>query len=436
VHPRQSRGDHSLRSGITVADRFGSASGPPKESRISSQFTATSSSPKRYDVKNLIVCLDGTWNDADSPVPQTNIALLAGLINPRPSGGIQQRVHYDPGVGTGGSVDRIAGGMLGKGLSFNVLAAYRFLSQFYTPGDNIYIFGFSRGAFTARSLYGFLAASGLLRAKACTVANEKFAWNYYRTPPKRRYPADREALRKIANADVRVRFLGVFDTVGALGIPRKRLNWIGRRTFEFHDTEVSSVVDHSCHALAIDENRTEFEAAIWDTPRHRNYQTVEQVWFPGAHANIGGDYEDSGLSDLTLDWMLKRLTKYCPELIVQNANLRPNFQGVLYDSRSWMYWRSKRRPLIRIINRCGLESSRKYRLAKLRPHAKPIGEMLHWSALVRHQASKETGCGEPYGPPNLIAALHSASRGQTHIVGTDGEPMLLRQRFPSRSQDT
>jgi uncharacterized protein (DUF2235 family) len=170
-------------------------------------------------MKHLIICLDGTWSDGNAPAPQTNIAVLAGIIDPNPAGAPEQRVYYDAGVGTGGLIDRIAGGMFGKGLSANVLAAYRFLCQFYEPGDRIYVFGYSRGAFTARSLCGFMSASGLLTQDMCNAANQEFAWSYYRTPPKRRFPADRARLKRITHPDPRVRFLGVFDTVGALGIP-------------------------------------------------------------------------------------------------------------------------------------------------------------------------------------------------------------------------
>ena len=172
-------------------------------------------------MKNLIICLDGTWSDADSAAPQTNIALLASIIDPNPQDGAEQRVYYDAGVGTGGFLDRIVGGAFGRGLSANVLAAYRFLSQFYRPGDNIYVFGFSRGAFTARSLCGLISASGLLTQEMCNAANQEFAWAYYRTPPKARFPADRARLARFTyNPEPRIRFLGAFDTVGALGIPK------------------------------------------------------------------------------------------------------------------------------------------------------------------------------------------------------------------------
>ena len=272
---------------------------------------------------SLIVCLDGTWNNADSAEAQTNIGLLASMIDPKPDRGIPAQIYYDAGVGTSGSTtNRLAGGLLGKGLSTNILEAYRFLSLNYRPGDRIYIFGYSRGAYTARSLCGFLSASGLLRADMCDHSNQDFAWKYYLTRPKKRFPADKEHLRRLTHPDVRVRFLGVFDTVGSLGIPRTWLNWIGRRAFQFHDTDVCPIIDYACQALAIDEHRIEFEASVWRQPQHRGYLAVEQVWFPGVHANVGGGYEDRGLSDLTLDWMLKRLRKFCPEVAVSTADLQ------------------------------------------------------------------------------------------------------------------
>lgn len=383
-------------------------------------------------MKHLIVCLDGTWSDADRPDPETNIVTLSRLIDPRPEGGPAQRIYYDAGLGTGGGfLDRIAGGMFGKGLSGNVLAAYRFLSQFYAPGDYVYVFGFSRGAFTARSLCGFLSASGLLTADMCNPANLEFAWNYYRTPPKLRYPADSARLRRITHPEARIRFLGVFDTVGTLGIPALWLNRIGKRGFQFHDADVSSVVEHSCHALAIDEYRKEFEAAVWTEPRHNKHGPVEQVWFPGSHANIGGGYDDRGLSDLALEWMLMRLNRHCPELKLRPAEdwprpLSPNYKGKLYDSRTWMFWRSWWRPLIRLINRCDVGRAWRCHLPEIRPNSRPIGEMVHWSALARWEETKAARRRrERYAPRNLLAVLKSVQESKTPVVGLDGEPTSL-----------
>ena len=354
-------------------------------------------------MKHLIICLDGTWSDGNAPAPQTNIAVLAGIIDPNPAGAPEQRVYYDAGVGTGGLIDRIAGGMFGKGLSANVLAAYRFLCQFYEPGDSIYVFGYSRGAFTARSLCGFMSASGLLTQDMCNAANQEFAWSYYRTPPKQRFPADRARLKRITHPDPRVRFLGVFDTVGALGIPKSFMSRIGKRSLQFHDADVSSIVDHSCHALAIDEYRLEFEASVWTEPRHRKYRSVEQAWFPGSHSNIGGGYDDTGLSDLALDWILKRLQHHCPELKLNPADawprqLSPDYRGKLYDERSWMFWRSRWRPLVRLINRCELGRARS---SACRRSARTPVRSARWCTGARWRAGRR---------PRPIAAGSAISR--------------------------
>jgi hypothetical protein len=381
---------------------------------------------------SLIICLDGTWNNADSADFQTNIGLLASMIDPKPERGVPAQIYYDAGVGTSGSrTNRLAGGLLGKGLSTNILEAYRFLSLNYQPGDDIYIFGYSRAP-TRRAavrLPGgqWPAARGRLRSAEPGLrlavlphqAQEALSGRQGAPAPSR-------------PRHVRVRFLGVFDTVGSLGIPRTWLNWIGRRAFQFHDTDLCAIVDYACQALAIDEHRIEFEAAVWRQPQHRGYRAVEQVWFPGVHANIGGGYEDRGLSDLTLDWMIKRLRKYCPEVVVSTAGLQPNHRGTLYDPRSWLYWRSIWRPLMRLINRCVLKDCRRIRLASIAPHSKPIGEMLHWSALARFMETKKAGSAKRYAPANLRAALDSVREGKTLIVGADGEPgSFLPAKGPS-----
>src|SRR5262249_14164365 len=209
-------------------------------------------------MKRLVLLFDGTWNDERHPDAATNIVRLWQLIakGTREAGKdpIKQRIFYDEGVGTG-FLDRLRGGIFGSGLSEKVREGYRFLSQFYEPGDEIYIFGFSRGAFTARSLAGFLAASGLFRKDGCDPPKPAFAWRYYRTPPKKRWPADKAALEKQCTPEMRIKFLGVFDTVGALGIP---LGWAGNWANlgdRFHDTKLGSAIDLAFHAISIDEHR-------------------------------------------------------------------------------------------------------------------------------------------------------------------------------------
>src|SRR5262245_43563170 len=143
------------------------------------------------ELKRIVLCLDGTWN-TDEAQYITNIVRIRDFIDPKYLDGNEvcaQRVFYDTGVGTGFTRrDKFIGGGTGAGLEEKVREAYRFLSQYYKPGVEIYIFGFSRGAFTARSLAGYIGGAGLLRPEHCTRQNEQRAWTLYRTPPGERFP--------------------------------------------------------------------------------------------------------------------------------------------------------------------------------------------------------------------------------------------------------
>jgi hypothetical protein len=204
-----------------------------------------------------------------------------------------------------------------------------------------------------------VGAAGLLTREHCSPDLEAFAWAHYRTPPKERYPGDRHALSRFTHPDVRIACLGVFDTVGALGVPGEVFEAWNRHRYAFHDTKLSSIVDHALHALAVDEKRGPFGPSLWAYPDHKNYASVEQVWFPGVHSNIGGGYEDRRLSDLALRWMLDRidakglgLKRYRdgPEIVGSPG-------GTLYESRTALYAYSHIKPRIRVINQSILNPS-------------------------------------------------------------------------------
>jgi uncharacterized protein (DUF2235 family) len=260
-------------------------------------------------VKRLVLCCDGTWNSADQqregvPCP-TNVVKLAYRVAKR-GGDVPQVIHYDQGVGTGNVVDRLSGGALGEGLEDNIHDAYRFLVGNYEPGDELYLFGFSRGAFTARSIVGMIRKCGILRRES--VQHYHAARELYRNDahPDADGPRAFRASHSVAgDGDIPVKFIGVWDTVGALGIPLRGLRGLTRGKYQFHDTELSSTVERACHALAIDEHRAPFEPTLWAyTPKAG--QTVEQVWFCGAHSDVGGGYAAPCLSDIPLGWMLDR----------------------------------------------------------------------------------------------------------------------------------
>lgn len=243
--------------------------------------------------KRIIICCDGTWNQPD--VDPTNVVKMVRSINPVADDGTQQVVFYDQGVGTGSKTDKLVGGAFGKGLAKNVLDCYRFLVHNYHEGDEIYALGFSRGAYTARAFAGFVYAIGLMEKSELEQLPK--AYRYYRTEPGKRPPSPYDN-----NPRPAIRMVGVWDTVGALGAPTPLLrkatrNWVG-----FFNTHISPIIEHAYQALALDEQREPFLPDLW-TGTVEPHQTVEQCWFRGVHSDIGGGYQESGLSDIALFWM-------------------------------------------------------------------------------------------------------------------------------------
>ena len=295
-------------------------------------------------MKRLVVCCDGTWNSADQQregvACPTNVVRLAYRVAKR-AGPVPQIVYYDQGVGTGNAIDRLSGGALGEGLEDNIHDAYRFLVANYEPGDELFLFGFSRGAFTARSIVGMIRKCGILHRGA--VHQYGAALDMYRNEarPDEDAPTAFRASHSVTGADaIRVRFIGVWDTVGALGIPLRGLRGLTREKYQFHDTELSSVVAHACHALAIDEHRTPFEPTLWSYVPKAG-QTVEQVWFAGAHSDVGGGYPPPCASDIPLAWMLDRAHAAGLELDRAAIGAYPlNLDPLtpLHDSKTGLYF--------------------------------------------------------------------------------------------------
>ena len=295
-------------------------------------------------MKRLVVCCDGTWNKADQasngqPCP-TNVVKLAYRVAKR-DGAIPQIVFYDQGVGTGNAIDRMSGGAFGDGLDDNIFDAFRFLVANFEPGDEIFLFGFSRGAFTARSIAGMIRKCGVI--KRTSIDQYAPAMKLYRDSHTHPDDAPAVAFRKdhscCGTDPVKIRFIGVWDTVGALGIPLRGLRWLTRRDHVFHDTELSGIVQTARHALAIDEHRAPFAPTLWLEKAKPN-QTVEQVWFAGVHSDIGGGYPETQLSDIPLQWMLQEATAaglaLDPE-VVEKRPLHPRPDGKLHDSKTGLY---------------------------------------------------------------------------------------------------
>jgi uncharacterized protein (DUF2235 family) len=309
-------------------------------------------------VKRLVICCDGTWNRPDEihdgiRVP-TNVAKVAlGLARADPAG-VEQVLFYQQGVGTRPG-ERLRGGAFGFGLSRNVRDCYRFVVETYEPGDELCLLGFSRGAFTARSTVGLIRNSGILRRDQ--VARIDDAYRLYRDRSPSAHPNGLEAeifRRMYAHPDFHVRFIGVWDTVGALGIPIDGFRPpFAERLWGFHDTTLSSYVANAHQALAIDERRGPFVPTLWQQQPGSTGQTLEQVWFSGVHSDVGGGYREPALSEIALLWMVQRAAA-CgiafepghfqvaagavePEARERGEQIAPDALGTIHESRDGLY---------------------------------------------------------------------------------------------------
>lgn len=328
-------------------------------------------------MKRLIFCFDGTWNNLDSG-NVTNVGITAQSIAPSSRDGASQVVYYDEGVGNARrdanvvvkKMERLGGGLFGHGLLANLSEAYKFLIFNYQPGDQIFVFGFSRGAFSARSFTGLLHACGVLRRSNAERISEaitnytklnpalpedaiklnQFRWQYAKDTC---VSADEDAWRCTAypaeykpgaSPILRVDYLGVWDTVGSLGIPNhwKPLQFLNDK-YRFHDCRLSAFVKKARHAVAIDERRKSFAATVWDNLDEVNREAgfnsadpkapYQEVWFPGTHGSVGGGGGVRGLSDEALNWVLAGAREASLALDTEDVseiyNVKPNYRAAL-----------------------------------------------------------------------------------------------------------
>ena len=293
--------------------------------------------------KRLIVCCDGTWNEPDQTVennaaeetePTNVLKVLRGVV-PIDKCSVPQVVYYDGGVGTQGFADRYLGGGLGSGLSENIQQAYRFIANNYVDGDELFLFGFSRGAYTVRSLAGFIGGVGLLEKEHLRRVPEAYA--LYRLSQDERdgsLPDGRlKRLEPPPRTPITIKFIGVWDTVGALGAPTPILGRLTRGCVGFHDTQLGEDVTNAYQALAVDERRRPFQPNLW-TGEAAPDQTIEQVWFAGVHSNIGGGYRNACLSKIALSWMVDRAAQHGLEFAkeLSDVELGSAQEGRLEDS--------------------------------------------------------------------------------------------------------
>lgn len=265
--------------------------------------------------KRLTLFLDGTWNNVGT---NTNVWRLRCLCADTSADGASQLRYYDPGV------NGVLGGGWGKGLSRNVCEAYDWIVDNYEDGDEVFIFGFSRGAYTARSLAGLISICGLLKLGAALGVDQLYdryrRANTDRTIFKLRGglsdPSLEEKWLLKYSREIHVKMVGVWDTVGAVGVPFFSIEGISSSTFKFHHTGLRAPIQNGFHAIAVDEHRPKFAPTLWTirTPfgaqsRIRPIDSVEQRWFVGAHANVGGGNYSDVLAQIPLDWMMRKASE-------------------------------------------------------------------------------------------------------------------------------
>jgi uncharacterized protein (DUF2235 family) len=410
-------------------------------------------------MKRLVLCFDGTWNAVVSPKTVTNVVRLANLVTVSDENGIDQITYYNSGVGSGGRMDRFLGGAFGAGLKANVKRGIAFLALNYNEGDEIYLFGFSRGGYTARAVAGVLGSAGIPLDISETeehwilyqeVAKLKDQRGRYSKSSSKRAPYDTQIkaletkLNKVTRykgSELPIRCVGVWDTVGAYGIPSGFANGIFPRIFTywtrgFRDTRIGERVQLGLHAVAIDEMRRPFVPTFWTVRGGRDQpkvQDVEQVWFPGVHSNIGGGYDNTGLSDVALAWMIARVQEKTGLRFNDEEIMRtvwPCTAATLYRSSKGGAFTAARNILPGEFSLVRSRLGRTWRWlkgAESDVKIRRINEKLHWSVPERcaWPTTLVDGLGkQPYKPANLVK-----------LTSDVAEPTALEERLRARNRD-
>lgn len=279
--------------------------------------------------KNIIIFSDGTGQKGGIG-SNTNVYKLFNMVEDRTE---RQVSYYDPGLGT--DWKKITGSLFGRGFSKNILECYRFIFENFEAQDKIYLFGFSRGAATVRSLSAFIDLFGILPKSRTDLIEQAFA--IYKQ--KNKEIKARAFIKKHHTMWSKIEFIGVWDTVPALGMPSKALSFLFDKFFptNFHSFKLSESVNFARHALSIDEERKTFHPAVWHTINNEEQKDkMKQVWFSGVHTDVGGGYKEEDLSNISLKWMIreakaKGLILYASPLYETVMASTPNVNGTMHN---------------------------------------------------------------------------------------------------------
>jgi uncharacterized protein (DUF2235 family) len=253
--------------------------------------------------KNIVIFSDGTGQKGGVG-SNTNVYKLFNMIEDRTD---RQIAYYDSGLGT--DWRKVTGMINGRGISKNILDCYRFIFENFKADDKIYLFGFSRGAATVRSLSGFIHLFGVLPISRADLLEQAYCIYKITNEELRKEKADAFIL-KHHTMWCKIKFLGVWDTVAALGLPIKFGGAIIDKLFphKFHSFDLSESVEFARQALAIDEERKAFHPVLWNKLENDSILRMKQVWFCGVHTDVGGGYKEEELSNISLNWMIQEAT--------------------------------------------------------------------------------------------------------------------------------
>ncbi len=340
-------------------------------------------------MKRIVICADGTWNYRDQQDDgthlrhATNVTKVARAVLPSAADGTAQIVIYHDGVGTQKGLEHLTGGATGEGIEGNVRDLYRSIAYNYVDGDQLFLFGFSRGAYTVRTLAGFMYHYGLLQKADDFYVPDLFAEYEKRTSLAEARATPRFRHMSEPRPCPPIHFIGVWDTVGALGLPGPLGAILNGSRFAYHDIELNDTIQNAYHALAIDEQRVPFAPSLWSVPAGWRGH-LEQTWFCGVHCNVGGGYNPDGLANEALHWMVEKAIDCRLEFDRRYlGHYLPCFNSVLNDSMTVTY---------RLLGH----------------HIRPIGaqqngcEQLHRSVIDRIDLAAMN-----YNPGNLPAALRT-----------------------------
>lgn len=311
-------------------------------------------------MKRLAIFLDGTWNTLNN---NTNVWRLKSLTTET----ADQRVYYSQGVGTRRG-EAARGGVTGSGIDEEIIEAYTWLIQNFDEGDEIFIFGFSRGAYTARSLSGLICKCGVLKLGAPLSIQQLYArYRLYNATTIRTLIADglpenpsiEEQWLSKYSRPTKIKVIGVWDTVGSLGLPVWSMAAKVHK-YRFLDTHLRLDNEYAFHALALDEHRRDFEPTFWTRTvktgqagaPNRPIEHVEQRWFVGAHANVGGGYASDPLAQRPLKWLMDKAAAlglvFRDQVVIDASQIVPPVMDS-YRDFAWGLYRFLHRPFYRIV---------------------------------------------------------------------------------------